>query len=137
MSHMEPGQANKSISELRRGTVAFCVLALLDERERYAVELVSDLAGSDALAASQGTIYPLLSRLRDDGLVATTWQESRSGPPRKYYRLTDDGRRSLDVFRRDWAHFRDAVDRLLHEGDDRDRTRSDPDQPEGTRHEQH
>lgn len=104
------------MTELRRGTVAFCVLVMLDERERYAVELVCDLAATEALAASQGTIYPLLSRLRDDGLVATTWQESPSGPPRRYYRLTEDGRRSLDAFRGEWAQFRGAVDRLLEKG---------------------
>lgn len=113
---MEPGRAKKSMSELRRGTVVFCVLALLDERERYAVELVSDLADTEALAASQGTIYPLLSRLRDDGLVATTWQESPSGPPRRYYRLTDQGQRSLETFREEWVHFREAVDQLLRKG---------------------
>ncbi|GAA1163038.1 PadR family transcriptional regulator [Nesterenkonia sandarakina] len=104
------------MSELRRGTVVFCVLALLDERERYAVELVSDLADTEALAASQGTIYPLLSRLRDDGLVATTWQESPAGPPRRYYRLTDQGQRSLETFREEWVHFREAVDQLLQKG---------------------
>lgn len=125
------------MSELRRGTVAFCVLALLDERERYAVELVTDLAGSEALAASQGTIYPLLSRLRDDGLVATTWQESRSGPPRRYYRLTEEGRLSLEVFRDDWKHFRSAVDQLLQRGSDRDRADSNVHQLEERRHEQY
>lgn len=101
------------MTELRRGVVAFCVLALLDERERYAVELVADLAASEALAAGQGTIYPLLSRLRSDGLVTTTWQESASGPPRRYYRLTDDGRDALAVFRAEWVRFRDAVDHHL------------------------
>jgi PadR family transcriptional regulator PadR len=104
------------MTELRRGTIAFCVLALLDERERYAVELVSALTDSQALAAGAGTIYPLLSRLRDDELVVTTWQESPTGPPRRYYRLTDAGRRSLNVFRGEWAQFRDAVDGLLAKG---------------------
>lgn len=104
------------MTELRRGTIAFCVLALLDERERYAVELVSALTGSQALSAGAGTIYPLLSRLRDDKLVATTWRESPSGPPRRYYRLTQAGRRSLDAFRGDWAQFRDEVDLLLRKG---------------------
>ena len=103
------------MSELRRGTVAFCVLALLDVRERYAVELVSELAASDALAAGQGTIYPLLSRLRADGLVSTTWQESPSGPPRRYYRLTESGSAALAAFRGEWVRFRDAVDGLLLE----------------------
>lgn len=104
------------MSELRRGTVAFCVLALLAERERYAVELVSDLGAHRALAAGQGTIYPLLSRLRADGLVDTTWEESPSGPPRRYYRLTEAGRGSLAQFRAEWEQVRDAVDHLLTRG---------------------
>ncbi|MEW2506030.1 PadR family transcriptional regulator [Amycolatopsis sp. NPDC047767] len=104
------------MTELRRGTIAFCVLALLDERERYAVELVNALTGSQALAAGAGTIYPLLSRLREDKLVTSTWQESQSGPPRRYYRLTPAGHRALDVFRGDWAQFRDEVDLLLRKG---------------------
>lgn len=104
------------MSELRRGTVAFCVLALLDERERYAVELVGDLGAHPALAAGQGTIYPLLSRLRSDGLVDTTWEESPNGPPRRYYRLTEAGRRSLEQFRAEWDQVRDAVDHLLTRG---------------------
>ncbi len=104
------------MTELRRGTIAFCVLALLDERERYAVELVDALTGSQALAAGSGTIYPLLSRLREEGLVATTWQESPAGPPRRYYRLTGTGRRSLEAFRGEWTQFRNAVDQLLATG---------------------
>jgi PadR family transcriptional regulator PadR len=62
---------------------------------------------------SEGTIYPLLSRLRRDGLVETTWRESESGPPRRYYRLTREGQRALDTFVRDWTRFRDAVDAVL------------------------
>jgi PadR family transcriptional regulator PadR len=104
------------MTELRRGTIAFCVLALLDERERYAVELVGALTDSQALAAGAGTIYPLLSRLREDDLVITTWKESPAGPPRRYYRLTPAGRRSLEAFRGEWAQFRDAVDLLLTKG---------------------
>jgi PadR family transcriptional regulator PadR len=104
------------MTELRRGTIAFCVLALLDERERYAVELVGALTDSQALAAGAGTIYPLLSRLREDDLVVTTWKESPAGPPRRYYRLTPAGRRSLEAFRGEWAQFRDAVDLLLTKG---------------------
>lgn len=113
---MEPGRAKRSITELRRGTVAFCVLALLDGPPRYAVELVGELARHEALAAGQGTIYPLLSRLRTDGLVRTSWQESPAGPPRRYYRLTDDGHAALAAFREEWGRFRTAVDGLLLEG---------------------
>jgi PadR family transcriptional regulator PadR len=62
---------------------------------------------------SEGTIYPLLSRLRRDGLVETTWRESSTGPPRRYYRLTKDGRASLAAFKDEWGRFRDAVDDLV------------------------
>lgn len=62
---------------------------------------------------SEGTIYPLLSRLRRDGLVTTTWRESVAGPPRRYYRITPAGSTALTAFTADWTGFRDAVDALL------------------------
>jgi PadR family transcriptional regulator PadR len=62
---------------------------------------------------SQGTLYPLLSRLRRQGLVETSWRESEAGPPRRYYRLTDAGRKAPDGFTDDWSLLRDSVDALL------------------------
>lgn len=100
-------------SSLRRGTLEFCVLALLEEGERYGVELVRDLAVADALTTTEGTLYPLLSRLRRGGWVTTTWRESPTGPPRRYYTLTREGRSALAHFRVEWAAFRDAVDRIV------------------------
>lgn len=101
------------MTQLRKGALEYCVLALLSEREEYAFELVRSLAGVDGLVTSEGTLYPLLSRLRREELVATSWRESDSGPPRKYYRLTPAGRRALTDFRAEWARFRDSVDLLL------------------------
>jgi PadR family transcriptional regulator PadR len=95
---------------MRRGTLQYCVLALLAEEERYGFDLVRALAEADGMVTSEGTIYPLLSRLRRDGLVESTWQESPSGPPRRYYRLTEAGRAALEGFKREWDRFRDAVD---------------------------
>ena len=89
------------------------VLALLRDGERYGFELVRTLSEADGLLVSEGTIYPLLSRLRRDQLVSTSWQESEAGPPRRYYQLTDAGRRALADFSDEWAQFRDAVDALL------------------------
>lgn len=74
---------------------------------------VRRLAGVDGTVTSEGTIYPLLSRLRRDGLVATTWRESTHGPPRRYYRATDTGRAALFEFGREWDRFRDAVDHFI------------------------
>ncbi|MGW7574797.1 PadR family transcriptional regulator [Streptomyces sp. NPDC054765] len=113
---MEPGDSTKqarAAAQLRKGVLEYCVLALMRDRPRYGVELLHTLEDSGALATSQGTVYPLLSRLRRDDLVTTTWQESASGPPRRYYALTDSGRAALDEFTRVWPGFRNAVDAFL------------------------
>jgi PadR family transcriptional regulator PadR len=104
------GQQEALLTQMRRGTLQYCVLALLAEEERYGFDLVRALAEADGMVTSEGTIYPLLSRLRRDGLVESTWQESPSGPPRRYYRLTEAGRAALEGFKREWDRFRDAVD---------------------------
>jgi PadR family transcriptional regulator, regulatory protein PadR len=98
---------------MRRGTLQYCVLALLAGEERYAFDLIRGLGEMDGMVTSEGTIYPLLSRLRRDGLVESTWQESPSGPPRRYYRLTGTGRAALEAFRLEWRRFRDAVDHFV------------------------
>src|SRR6058998_1679410 len=96
------------LAQMRKGTLQYCVLALLADEERYGFDLVRGLAEMDGMVTSEGTIYPLLSRLRRDGLVESSWQESPSGPPRRYYRLTERGRSALDGFRLEWRRFRDA-----------------------------
>jgi PadR family transcriptional regulator, regulatory protein PadR len=113
VSCMVPGETSHLASQLRRGALAFCVLAVLRDGERYGFELVRLLGETDGLLTSEGTIYPLLARLRRQGLVETTWQESTSGPPRRYYRLTRAGRRTLTESVEEWIHFRDGVDHLL------------------------
>ena len=104
------------MSQMRHGAIEFCVMALLRKRERYGFELARTLAEAGGLVTSEGTIYPLLSRLRRDGLVDTEWRESAQGPPRRYYSLTPDGYSALDSFTEQWGRFRDAVDLLLLEG---------------------
>jgi PadR family transcriptional regulator PadR len=110
---MEPGRVRNPVSQLRKGTLEYCVLALLRDGQRYGFELVRTLSETDGLLISEGTIYPLLSRLRRDELVSTSWQESEAGPPRRYYQLTDAGQRALADFSEEWARFRDAVDALV------------------------
>jgi PadR family transcriptional regulator PadR len=104
------------IAQMRRGALEYCVLALLAARERYGFELVQNLAEVDGMVTSEGTIYPLLTRLRKDGEVETFWQESTTGPPRRYYRITLRGREALKGFRMEWTRFRSAVDTLLESG---------------------
>lgn len=101
-----------ALTQLRRGVLEHCVLALLEEGERYGYDLVGQLSEA-GLIASEGTVYPLLSRLRQDELVATTWRESEAGPPRRYYSLTASGAQSLQDFRSAWRTFASSVDGIL------------------------
>ena len=106
-------QQDALLAQMRRGTLQYCVLSLLADEERYGFDLVRGLSEMDGMVTSEGTIYPLLSRLRRDGLVESTWQESPSGPPRRYYHLTTAGRAALEAFRLEWRRFRDAVDHFV------------------------
>jgi PadR family transcriptional regulator PadR len=101
------------LTELRRGVVPYCVLAMLANEEHYAFDLVRRLADLDGLVTSEGTIYPLLGRLAEAGFVTTTWRAGEGPRPRKYYALTDDGRVALDDFRAEWNRFERVVDRVL------------------------
>jgi PadR family transcriptional regulator len=108
---MEPGSAR--FSQLRRGVLEYCVLSLLGDEELYGFDLVRRLTALGGMVTSEGTIYPLLSRLRREGWVTTRWVESESGPPRRYYSVTSRGRHALIEFTQEWRRFRDTVDRLL------------------------
>lgn len=112
---MVPDDASKLMSQMRRGAIEYCVLALLRRQERYGFELTQALAEAGGLVTSEGTIYPLLSRLRRERLVDSSWRESAQGPPRRYYSLTSEGTAALGAFAEQWAKFRDAVDRLMAE----------------------
>jgi len=113
---MAPDDADRDdalIAQLRRGTLQFCVLALLSDGPRYAFDVVQGLAEVEGMVTSEGTIYPLLSRLRREGLVETSWRESRAGPPRRYYELTAGGDAALSRFVTQWRGFSAAVDHLI------------------------
>ena len=112
---MEPAGPGRAVSQLRRGVLEYCVLSLLSTERLYAFDLVRKLSEVDGLVTSEGTVYPLLSRLRRVGWVDTEWVESSSGPPRRYYVVTDAGREAVTAFAREWRQFRRGVDGLLGE----------------------
>jgi PadR family transcriptional regulator, regulatory protein PadR len=105
--------AGQLSSSLRRGTLEFCVLAMVEREDSYGTEIVRRFGTERSLATSEGTIYPLLSRLRRTGWLDSKWSESPAGPPRRYYTLTDSGRAALQHFRTEWVSFRQTVDRLV------------------------
>jgi PadR family transcriptional regulator PadR len=110
------GVADAELTELRRGVLGPCVLALLEQRPRFGLELVRDLAGAGGLLTSYGTVYPLLNRLRDAGLVTSEWQVIEGERPRRYYSITQAGTASLAAFRGEWTQFAATVSQVLHEG---------------------
>lgn len=101
-------------AQLRRGVAEYCVLGLLSREPMYGWRLAEEL-GAAGLIASIGTLYPLLGRLGDNGWVTSFHAPSESGPARKYYELTDDGRRQLSEFRSQWMPFAHSVADLLGE----------------------
>jgi PadR family transcriptional regulator, regulatory protein PadR len=102
------------LTELRRGVLGPCVLALLELRPRFGLELVRDLAAADGLLTSDGTVYPLLNRLRDAGLVTSEWHDDEGERARRYYSITEEGKQSLQAFRADWTHFAGTVGSVLN-----------------------
>ncbi len=108
--------AAEVLSQLRRGALEYCVLALLADDERYGFDLVRTLGEVDGMVTAEGTLYPLLARLKKAGHVSTSWRESDAGPPRKYYAITTAGRTALADFTAQWRRFRDAVDTMLSKG---------------------
>lgn len=101
------------LSQARRGVIELCVLSLISHQPRYGYQLASALADlGKPLAASEGTLYPLLRRLQRDGFVDATWQESPDGPPRKYYHLSEGGKTLLAVQLAEWEALTRAVDNL-------------------------
>ena len=99
--------------QLRKGLVELAVLAALNEGEAYGYQLLQRLRQSDGLGVTESTVYPLLARLMDDGLVSVRAAPSPSGPPRRYYRLTALGRSRLREMAAHWCNVRDGLDALL------------------------
>ena len=97
--------------QLKKGVLEMCVLALLSKGDSYAYEIASRMA--EAVGMGEGTIYPLMRRMQNDGLVTTYLAESQSGPPRKYYKLTRSGTQALKSQHAEWQDFEAAVRKIL------------------------
>jgi transcriptional regulator, padR family len=98
-------------SQMRKGMLEYCVLLLLSRQASYATDIIAQLKEAELIVV-EGTLYPLLSRLKKDGLLSYQWQESTQGPPRKYYELTEDGRTALQELNNAWAQLTRTVDLL-------------------------
>lgn len=101
------------LGQLRRGTLEYAILGYLDKAPSYGHDIAKALGADPILFSSDGTLYPLLIRLRERGWVETYLRESTAGPARRYYQLTDDGRAVLNTFREIWASYSRSMDDYL------------------------
>lgn len=110
---MEDGLPNGWVTQVRKGILELCLLNGLKRNARYGYEIVRMLSEIEDLVVQEGTVYPILSRLKREGLLATELRDSSEGPPRKYYRLTDAGRQRLRAMNRYWKGLTSKIQDLV------------------------
>ncbi|MFW6095089.1 MAG: PadR family transcriptional regulator [Bacteroidota bacterium] len=100
-----------SKAQMKKGVLEYCILAIISRKDCYASEIINELKES-RLIVVEGTLYPLLTRQKNAGLLNYRWEESTQGPPRKYYSLTDLGRKYLKEMDDSWEELKDAVEKI-------------------------
>jgi PadR family transcriptional regulator PadR len=98
-------------AQMRKGILEYCILSILARGEAYPSEILEALK-NEKLLVVEGTLYPLLTRLKNDELLSYRWEESNSGPPRKYYHITDTGNIFLSELDKTWKELKEAVESL-------------------------
>lgn len=100
-----------SKAQMKKGILEYCILSIISRGEAYASDILEEMKASRLLVV-EGTLYPLLSRLKNDGLLSYNWVESKSGPPRKYYQLTEQGTLFMNELSLTWDELVKAVNDL-------------------------
>ena len=108
---MEAINADNIKSQMRKGTLEYCILSILSKNDAYASSIISELKEAEMIVV-EGTLYPLLTRQKNQGLLSYRWEESTQGPPRKYYTITDKGRAVLAELDTAWTEIVDTIDRI-------------------------
>lgn len=98
-------------AQMRKGILELCILAILDKQEAYPSDIIEELKSSKMIVV-EGTLYPLLTRLKNENILTYRWEESVSGPPRKYYSLTEQGKVFLNELRETWNELSTAVTKI-------------------------
>ena len=99
---------NNIKSQMRKGLLEYCILSIISRDEAYASDILDTLKQANLLVV-EGTLYPLLTRMKNEELLTDRWQESTSGPPRKYYALTEQGQELLAQLHDEWKNIQKAV----------------------------
>lgn len=98
-------------SQMRKGVLEYCILSILDKREAYASSIIEELKGANMIVV-EGTLYPLLIRLKNQGALTYRWEESPQGPPRKYYGISQEGRLLLQEMDASWSDLVETIKTL-------------------------
>lgn len=98
-------------SQMRKGLLEYCILSIISRDEAYASDIL-DILKTSQLLVVEGTLYPLLTRMKNEGLLSYRWQESTGGPPRKYYTLTPDGQQLLMQLDQEWQSISVAISQI-------------------------
>lgn len=98
-------------SQMRKGILEYCILSIISKQEAYTSDILEALRQADLLVV-EGTLYPLLSRLKNNGLLSYRWQESKDGPPRKYFALTEEGKELLGSLDKEWATISESIEKI-------------------------
>lgn len=101
-----------SQAQMRKGVLELCILAMLAKEECYVPDIIAKLKSAQLIVV-EGTLYPLMTRLKNDGFLTYSWAESTSGPPRKYYKLTAQGKTLLKDLKRSWQELVDSVGNII------------------------
>jgi PadR family transcriptional regulator, regulatory protein PadR len=104
--------SENSKAQMRKGVLELCILSILSQGDAYPTEIIDKLKESK-LVVVEGTLYPLLTRLKNTGLLGYRWEESTSGPPRKYYKLTTQGEQYLAELQGAWSDLVNAVNKSI------------------------
>ncbi len=101
-------------SQMRKGILEYCILSIISRQESYTSDILEALRQADLLVV-EGTLYPLLSRLKNNGLLSYRWQESKDGPPRKYFTLTEEGKELLNSLDQEWTTINSAINQITQQ----------------------
>lgn len=104
-------KSDNAKAQMRKGVLEFCILSVLSKKPAYASDILEELKKAKMIVV-EGTLYPLLTRLKNSGLLSYRWEESTQGPPRKYYELTGEGRQSLKELLEAWDELVVAVNQI-------------------------
>lgn len=99
-------------AQMRKGTLEFCILAIVNKKDCYASDIINTMKEKNLIVV-EGTLYPLLTRQKNAGLLSYRWEESKQGPPRKYYALTEKGKSYMSELESSWKELVDSINSII------------------------